>query len=414
MSTTRTFQAMLNEFLPNELLMEELIKRDWILTNVEKNNSWKGGKLIVAFMGQQASSVAFGSLTGSTDIAEYSYIRGSVDDYKEAWGSLIFNQRDLMDHSGRIKEDSFLKILPDQIDQFIEYMKFVCSVQLGTGPHFATVTDATNAATGIMIVDKVDRFSLAQKCQIDDDNSSPLTVYVIAINVNTSAVTFSATRGGAAVDISAYTVAQNAKLYQDGAQSNSFSSLKDQLLSAANGGSATIFGQTKLSYPFLQAINYSGASVTTSNILSQLFDFYTDVRKKARGGKADTFLMSYKWGGACMKAMETTPYQGQYQVSVADRKASVYGWDEIIIRSVKGTLKIVMIQEWDDTSIVALDMSAVKFYSNGFFKKRKGPNGNEYFEVRNTTGYQYIVDTCLFGELVVNKPGNCGIMYGIP
>lgn len=414
MSTTRTFQAMLNEFLPNELLMEELIKRDWILTNVEKNNSWKGGKLIVPFMGQQASSVAFGSLTGSTDIAEYSYIRGSVDDYKEAWGSLIFNQRDLMDHSGRIKEDSFLKILPDQIDQFIEYMKFVCSVQLGTGPHFATVTDATNAATGIMIVDKVDRFSLAQKCQIDDDNSSPLTVYVIAINVNTSAVTFSATRGGAAVDISAYTVAQNAKLYQDGAQSNSFSSLKDQLLSAANGGSATIFGQTKLSYPFLQAINYSGASATTSNILSQLFDFYTDVRKKARGGKADTFLMSYKWGGACMKAMETTPYQGQYQVSVADRKASVYGWDEIIIRSVKGTLKIVMIQEWDDTSIVALDMSAVKFYSNGFFKKRKGPNGNEYFEVRNTTGYQYIVDTCLFGELVVNKPGNCGIMYGIP
>lgn len=414
MSTTRTFQAMLNEFLPNELLMEELIKRDWILTNVEKNNSWKGGKLIVPFMGQQASSVAFGSLTGSTDIAEYSYIRGSVDDYKEAWGSLIFNQRDLMDHSGRIKEDSFLKILPDQIDQFIEYMKFVCSVQLGTGPHFATVTDATNAATGIMIVDKVDRFSLAQKCQIDDDNSSPLTVYVIAINVNTSAVTFSATRGGAAVDISAYTVAQNAKLYQDGAQSNSFSSLKDQLLSAANGGSATIFGQTKLSYPFLQAINYSGAAVTTSNILSQLFDFYTDVRKKARGGKADTFLMSYKWGGACMKLMETTPYQGQYQVSVADRKASVYGWDEIIIRSVKGTLKIVMIQEWDDTSIVALDMSAVKFYSNGFFKKRKGPNGNEYFEVRNTTGYQYIVDTCLFGELVVNKPGNCGIMYGIP
>ena len=105
MSTTRSFQAMLNEYLPNDLLMEEMLKRDWVLTNIEKDNNWKGGKSIVPFKGQQASSIKMGGLTTSSDIAEYKYVRGSVDDYVEAWGSLIFNHRDLMDHSGRVKED---------------------------------------------------------------------------------------------------------------------------------------------------------------------------------------------------------------------------------------------------------------------------------------------------------------------
>jgi len=49
MSTTRTFQDMLNEYLPNRLLKEELIKRDYILSTIDKDDSWKGGKLIVPF-----------------------------------------------------------------------------------------------------------------------------------------------------------------------------------------------------------------------------------------------------------------------------------------------------------------------------------------------------------------------------
>ena len=43
MSTARSFQSMLNEYLPNKLLKEELIKRDYILTNVKKDDNWKGG-----------------------------------------------------------------------------------------------------------------------------------------------------------------------------------------------------------------------------------------------------------------------------------------------------------------------------------------------------------------------------------
>jgi len=70
MATTRTFQDMLNQYLPNELLKEEFIKRDYIMTKVDKDDNWKGGALIVPFKSAGASSIAFGSLTAADDIAQ--------------------------------------------------------------------------------------------------------------------------------------------------------------------------------------------------------------------------------------------------------------------------------------------------------------------------------------------------------
>lgn len=413
MATTRTFQELLNEFLPNRLLREELVKRDYILNKIDKDNSWKGGKLIVPFKGSGSSSVEFGQLAAANDISEDKYVRGSIDDYKEVWGSMIFNHRDIMDHSGRIPEDTFLKILPDVIEDFMEYIKMAVSVNIGSGPHFATVTDDTNRATGVLVVDRIDRFSIGQKCFIDDDDSSPLAAYVIAINLNTSAVTLSATRAGAFVDLTAYTVAQAAKLYHPGAQANSFTSLRGALLSAANSGSSTLHGVSKLAYPYLQAINIDGSSITAANILEKLFDAYTEVKIKARG-QASEFLMSFKHFGNVMKSVDSTHgYQGRFEVKEENKQAEVYGWEKINITSVKGKLSVVGIQEMDDDVIFILDWKALTFRSNGFFKKRKSPEGLEFFEVRNTAGYQYIVDVCLFGELEVRKPGNCGIIYSI-
>lgn len=418
MSTTRTFQDMLNEYLPNKLLKEEMIKRDYILSNIEKDDSWKGGKIPVPFKAAGASSIRMGGLTAANDVSEDKYIRGSIDAYKEAWGTMLFNHRDLMDHSGKVVEDSFLKILPDAIEDFMQTFKMTVSVQLGTGPSFSKVTDDTNAATGVLVVTHIDRFQLDQKVTLDDGNSAAASFYVIAINVNggsgnQGSVTLSATRGGAAADVSAYSVAQGAVFYTDGADTESFTSIKSVLLSAANGGSPSVHGKSKLAYPFLQAVNVNGSSISASNILDKLFDAYTEVRQKAKGN-AKTFLMSYKHGGSIMKLLENkTNGAANWQIKDGSRKASIYGWDEIEVTCVKGTLKIVMIQEWDDDVIAMLDMSSMVFRSNGFFQKRKAPDGKEYFEVRNTTGYQYLLDICLFGELEINKPGHNGIIYGI-
>src|SRR5690606_27625176 len=251
------------------------------------------------------SSVKFGSLTDASDISEYNYQRGSVDDYKEVWGSLKFNHRDLMEHDGKVNEKSFLKILPGQVEDFMQTMKEAVSINMLCNAHFASVTDATNAGTGIMVVDRIDRFQIGQKVVLDDGDSSQGAYYVTAVDLNTKSITLSATRGGSAADVSAYSVAQNARVYHDGVlvsgtATNNFTSLKSSLLSLANGGTASLYGKTKTAYPYLQAINVSGTNVTATNILEKIFDAYTEVRTRARGN-ANTVLVSFKHLGSIMK-----------------------------------------------------------------------------------------------------------------
>jgi hypothetical protein len=415
MATTRSFQTMLNEYLPNDLLKEELIKRDWFLTNVEKDDNWKGGDIIVPFQGAQATSTKFGGLTDSTDVSEFKYVRGKISGYKEVWGTLLFNHTDLIQHDGKVKESTFLKILPNQVDQFIEYMKMLTSINLLAGPHFAKAT-ANLTAGGVATVDRIDRFELGQKSTLDDDDSSQVDVYCIAINVNTSQATFSLTRGGAAADLSAYSLAQNAKFYHDGilvagTPTNMFTSIKSSLLSLANGGSASLHGQTKLSYPYLQAVNIDGSTMTAVNILEKLFDAFARIRILAKAGKADKCVMSYKHLANCMKALEVQ--KGAFKVTAGQTKVSQYNWTEIEVMGVKGSFTLVGIQEADDDVIMFLDMNAMTFRSNGFFRKRTAPDGKQYYEIRSTSGYSYLLDVCLFGELEVTKPTACGIIYGI-
>jgi hypothetical protein len=411
MATNRTFQDMLNEYLPNELLKEEFVKRDYLLSKIEKDNNWLGGNLVVPFKAAGASSVSFGSLTASNNIAEDKLVRGGVSGHKEVWGSLIFNHRDLIEHD-QVSEQNFLKILPGAVEDFMDYMKNVVSVNILNGAHFAQLT-ADGDASGNMTVDRPDRFVIDQKVFLVDGNTALSSAgYVKTINMETRVVNLVTARGGATpLDISAYTVAQAAKVYNDGADTASFSSLRGALLSAANGGDSALYGVTKTLYPYLQAINVSGASITASNIMEKLFDALTTVRQFGKGNPTD-FVMSYKNLAACMKRIEAS--KGAFNVVPGSQRASQYGWTEIEVGSVtKGAIKLVGVQEADDDIVMLLDWRALKFYSNGFFRKHRSPDGIEYHTDRATTGYVYIVDMCLFGELIVHRPSYCGIIHSI-
>lgn len=421
MGTNRTFQTMLNDFLPNDLLKEEMIKRDYLLSKVEKDDTWigavgvsqNGGSLIVPFKGAGASSIAAGSLTASNDIAEDAYVRGLITTQPEIWGSMIFNHRDLMEHE-TVSEKNFLKILPDAVDDFMDYMKNVVSVNLLNGKNFATLTADATANDGKVTVDRPDRFVIGQKVNVNDTANVPATGYVSTINMNTSVVVLVTTRGGATVvDFSANnkTVALSGKCYNDGFQLNGMSDLRNALLSSANGGTTTLYGQTKTAYPYLQAINMSGANITSANMVEKLFGGFTLTRRLGKGNPTD-IVMSYNNLGIVMAIVEAS--KGAFNVKPGSKNASQYGWTEITIGSVTNQeLKFVGVQEMDDDIVIYLDWRALKFYSNGFFRKRKSPDGIEYFEVRATTGYQYIVDVCLFGDLVVYRPSYCGIVFGI-
>jgi hypothetical protein len=409
MATTRTFSNMLNEYLPEKLLLDELKKRNWALSNIEQDDSWLGGNLVIPFLGAVGSTVTFGSLAASSDIAEELSVRGQVSAYKEVWGSMLFNETDLLQH-GKLSEQNFLKIIPDAIMRHADYLSGMISQNLLTG---AAVAKATVDGTvgGNITVLQPDRFQIGMKVSVDDDNSSPVTGYVSTINMNTGVLFIVTARGGSTgVDLSAYTVAQNAVLYNDGQQSNGFDNLPNQLLSLANGGATNIMGVAKTAYPFTQAINVSGSAITASNILSQIFDAYVTVRRLG-GGKPFKVVMSYKNYGSCLKALETQ--KGAFNVIPNAKKTEAYAYDAISIGGFAGTLELNAVQEMDDDKIMLLDMSTVKFYTNGGIRRRRAPDGKEFFEVRNTSGFQYIVDHCLFGEFVVQQPKKNGIIYGI-
>jgi hypothetical protein len=410
-ATTRSFQAMLNEYLANDLLKEELIKRDWILSNVEMDNSWKGGKLIVPFKGIQASSVAFGSLTAAADVGEDGYVRGSVDTQPEVWGTMLFNHRDIMEHD-KISEQNFLKILPDAIDDFMDYMKQCVSLSFLNGPAFAKLT-TDGTAGGSFTTDRPERFVLKQKVYFDDaDSVASAAGYVQTIAMDTGVITVDTTRaGGVDLDISAYTVAQSAKVYFDGSQANPLTSLRGSLLSAANGGDTTLYGQTKTAYPYLQSINVSGAASTPTSLLQDIFDAYTTIKNRGKG-MPNKVLMSYRNLGYVMTILETQ--KGAYHIDQKSTKVSAYGWTEISVFGVKGSIDLVGVQEMDDDVIFFLDKRAMKIYTNGAFRKRMSPDGREYFETRATTGYQYLLDVCFFGDLVLLRPSYCGVLHSIP
>lgn len=408
---------MLNQYLPNDLLREEMVKRDWILQNVEMDNTWKGGDLIVPFKGIQASSVAFGGLTASSDIGQDGFVRGSITTQPEVWGSLLFNHRDLMEHD-KISEQNFLKLLPDAVDEFLDFMKQCVSLSFLNGPAFAHIT--ANGASGSITVDRPERFQINQKIFLYDSVAGlSAAAYVSAVDMNaaTANITLVTVRGGStAFDATAYLVANGSSVYFDGSQVQPLTSLKLSLLSAANtsggtAGSTTLYGQTKTNYPYLQAINVSGTTTTSATILQDIFDAYTVIKNRGKGDPSKV-VMSYRNLGWVMAILETN--KGQYHIDQKSTKVNVYGWTEIEIFGVKGRITVVGIQEMDNDYIMFLDMRAMKIYTNGAFRKRVNPDGREYFEVRNTSGYQYIVDICMFGDLVLLRPSYCGILWGLP
>jgi hypothetical protein len=410
MATERTFQDMLNEYLPNKVLRESFQKKDFFLSNCEKDDTWAGGTLVVPFRGAGASSVKFGGLTNSGDIGQSKYVRGEITSQPEVWGSLIFNERDLMEH-GKLSEQNLLKILPDEIESFTDFIRMATSLSMTNGAHFATSSTNGNSS-GELTIDRPERLEVGMKVYIDDDNSDPVAAYVSQVNMDTGLATFVSSRWGTtAVDLSNYTTAQNIKLYFDGHQTaaNRLTSLKSALLSAANGGSSTLYGQTKLAYPYLQAINISGASISASNIIEKIFDAVIKLRNRGRG-QADKVCMAYKHWGSVMKVLEGQ--KGAYR-QASDVKAIQYGWEQVDIAGPKGKVTVVAIQEMDEDYIMILDMSAIKIYSNGFFKKRRGPSGNEYFEIRGEDGYAYVVDICFFGDIVLERPSRCAIIHSI-
>lgn len=408
MATSRDFNAMLNEYLTYDLLKGEYIKRDFILNKCKKDTSWKGGDLIYPFTGGTPTSIKYGGLVADSDISKHTYVRGKLSGYKEAWGTLAWHSRDLYEHDGRVKEDSFLKNLPGQVEDLMENFKQVVSVNLLNGAHFAKVTADTTANDGILDVDHPERFEIGQKVI-----TGAYTGYVApsgGINVNTKKVKLVTARGGAtAVDFSSGAgISDGDKLYYEGQSSSAFSNLKDAIFSNSNGGSDSYLGKTKADYKFLQSTEISGATWNAANVFDKMLDAQITHNNLGRKGKGE-WVVSYKNWGVMSKLLESG--SGSYKHT--DTKASIYGWDTITITGPKGVITVNAVHELDDDIFYMCDFGKVTFHTNKYFRKHTDMNGNQYYTVRNTDGYVYICDISLYGDMVVEPWCQMGV-HSVP
>ncbi len=427
MATNRSFDNMLNEYLTEELFRNELLDRDMLLKKCKKDENWRGGTYPVPFYGGASSSMSFGSLTDAADISEDTTVRGQITTQPELWGSLLFNEKDWMQHKGSKREQSFLNKIEDIVPEFVTWAKTALSIVLTSGPHFATLTD-DGTSGGLITVDKPELFTLKQKVIVRNTTPANVVGYVQAINMETGVVHLQTTRaGGSDRDCSAMTTALDARCYFDGlintsssAIENEFTSLRSVLLSSANGGGANLYGQTKATYPFLQSINANGADITAANILEKLFALYsTEIGRKAKfkktGKSPNEFLLSDKNFAAVMIAMQHLA--SQYYVKPKSKEADAYDFKSITIGSNQGVeLTFSCLPEIGDDIIPCVNWDTIKFASNGFFKFREHPNQPGkigYHETRATTGYTYIVDVACMGDLVVNPPCANGIIHGV-
>lgn len=404
MATSESFSTLLKVYTPYSLLEERMAKRNYLWGKVTKDRNWMGGTLDVPFEGAEASSLAFGALTDSSDVAESAPVLGQISTQPELWGTMKFNEKDL-DRHGDLKS-SFLQIIPGKVSQFIDRMSERVSMNLLRG-YIAKVTDATNAASGVMIVDHPEMFTIGEKVTLDDDDTGAAQFYVKAINMATKAVTVATTRGGSTyTGVSNYSVAQNAKFYTVGGSTAGFTSLRASLLSEANGGSAQLYGQTKTAYPYLQAQQIDGSDITKENIMDKLYDAYFETMSLGKGNPTE-MLCSFKHFKNAAKALELNR-----QYSVNDKKGG-YGFRSISLVGNQGEMTLTGIRDMGDDEIFIMDWESLKFHGNNFFERKRHFNNEEFFLERATTGYSYITDIKFFGDLVVSRPSHCGVVYGI-
>jgi hypothetical protein len=198
---------------------------------------------------------------------------------------------------------------------------------------------------------------------------------------------------------------------------DAFTSLDSQILPAAQGGSIEIFGVNKLSTPYTQAYAVSGSDIhgTASTLLHRIFETQNKVRKRANGSMPTDAVMGYGNLALIMEALENggVGAGAGRQYFAKDKSASIYGWTEIEVVGVGGTLTCVGVNEMDEDSIKILDWRGIDLHTNGMFERHKDLNGDEYYVDRSTSGYRYITDVRMFGELVVARPSWQSVIYDV-
>lgn len=414
MATDALFNEVLKRYTPFKMIMEEVKQRNWFIESVQKKTDWVGGTMEIPIELASGGSLSWGSLVDENDIADgvSKVLTLTSADLKECWGAMKFTSKDLARHSDLKR--SYLELLPGKLTSFANEMSEQVSNSLFGDGSLATVTvaSALGAGTqGIIRVDSTHFLKVGMKVVVDDGDSAPASGYITAIDANLNDVKVETTRaGGTQTDLTAYTVAQGAKLYIDGAQSNGPTKLQDLLLSAANGGSAQVYnaGFNKAIYPALQAINVSGSAFTQATLLKDYYNSFMTILEKGKGNLNKKLVIPFSHMGIITNQLEA---RKEY---VAEERKAGYGFTSLKVMGPDGAAEFVAVRGCQKTKAFVLDMETVHLCGNKFFKRDVDANGNEFYVKRATTGKVNIVDTAFEAEVVITNLSHNGIIHSIP
>jgi hypothetical protein len=408
MAQNQTHSAMLKKYLKEEIFDAKLAERSYIWKNVKKQYDWNGGVYGVPVRQNGFSSVQMGVLPAASDISEATFAEGSISGHKELTMSAIFNERDLAKHG--YSEASYLDKIIELAEELPKVAADQMDAQILRGSGTLSFATANGTVGGAITVAEPWLFQPQMKVEILDNDTAVAnggTTYVRTVDINTGILTiFNARTGGAAVDLSLYTTAQNARVRMVGSASESFLDLKTALLPLAQGGADSIYGLTKASYLPLQSHYTSGSAFTASTILKDLLKVYFQNRKMGRGEVTEIWVST----GAFANAASGLESQRQYMVK---DKSAGYGFNSITLVGTEGEVKLVGLNSMPNDLAVFVDWSAIKFCGMPLKKKMYGEAGVNFFPIRNTTGIQFVTDMTLAGDFII-QPGKMAIVHSIP
>jgi hypothetical protein len=113
MATSDNLSAILKRYMPYELLVEEMKRKNYFWNKVQKSEGWKGGPMEIPFEGGEYSSLQMGSLTASNDVGIATEVMGLLSTQPELWGTMKFSEKELDRYDGDM-EASYLKLAPNK------------------------------------------------------------------------------------------------------------------------------------------------------------------------------------------------------------------------------------------------------------------------------------------------------------
>ena len=484
MAVQGQFGKSLNQLIRLGNLRNHYCRDTWIWRGMEIDPRWRNGDsggtgtYIVHFEAGKRSSIQIGgALVPKAMMAQPSYVRGSIDQYKRYHTAIELDQEDIWQQENARLQETFITYRgATELERNKKNFMYQLTYAMLNGYRWMRSTDVTSLGSGgVVTVDDPSRTTLGERLDLITVNKSNGNVgtaplrnrWVGKIDINEKELTLYDSRAQALAAGSAgrsnLTGFTSGRLSTDhlyltlpGAVGGKAATLSGKIGDAANsgvgftdlrsqvftpskgGGSSSLFGQAKANYPYLQSILHDGSGVTTrENFIDAIADGYFNLVKYGQpigvepgNSTADTEdgsrpIMSRR--ATRIRAVMSLDWHLQLQKYFRDKRSAYFKQttgtkidyldaSTFTFMGVDGTvIDAVGVKAMPNDIVYIMGTNVLRFATLGLIKTYKDEQGNYWFKDRSDdNGYKYICDHSFYGDLILKRPAGVVGIYGLP